>query len=122
MTQITQEKALVESSNPTDRVGYTKTIFDVSAFEIFWRNFLAGMARALGAVLLYFVILVIAVNIFLNLIYPVLEPIISQYTQALETFNRFAQPSPDPSRETSPNPQELRDLMQSPQFQQLLPQ
>lgn len=57
-----------------DQITKTKTIYDVSAGEIMWRNFLAGISRALGGMVIYFVVIFILSHIFLTYVWPVLEP------------------------------------------------
>ncbi|MEX0895571.1 MAG: DUF5665 domain-containing protein [Patescibacteria group bacterium] len=69
-----------------DQLSQSKTIFEASWWEIFWRNFLAGMARALGAVILYAVVLVILTNLFMSYIWPVMEPLIQSLEQSTVLF------------------------------------
>lgn len=78
-----------------DNVTETKTIYQVSASEIMWRNFLAGMSRALGGMVIYFVVAFIVGQVFLTFIWPVLEPTfnnLNQTTNMLNQLNMLQQP------------------------------
>lgn len=78
-----------------DLVSKTKTIYEVDAGEIFWRNFLAGMSRALGGMVIYFAVIFILGNIFLNYVWPVLEPsfqTLGETTDLLKQLNMVQQP------------------------------
>lgn len=69
-----------------DQVTQTKTIYDVSKWEIFWRNFIAGMGRALGSIILQAIFLIIVVNVFMNQVWPVLKPILNTLQMTTETL------------------------------------
>ena len=60
----------------SDRVSRSRTIFDASAGEILWRNFLAGMGRALGGIFLYLVFVFLFSAIFTRLVLPKITPLI----------------------------------------------
>lgn len=62
-----------------DQITKSRTIFDASKWEIFWRNFIAGMARALGAVILYGVVLVLLSTVVMNYVWPIIEPLVEDY-------------------------------------------
>jgi hypothetical protein len=61
-------------SIPDQLPGTSKTIFEASFSEIFWRNFVAGMARTLGGLVLYAVVLFLLGTLFVNQVWPALEP------------------------------------------------
>lgn len=77
--------------NDPDKVDDTRTIYQVGAGEIFWRNFLAGMARALGGLLIYFAVVIVLVNVFMNYLWPVLEPSFQQFSAAVEGLEQLNQ-------------------------------
>jgi len=54
-----------------------KTIYDVSYASIFVRNFLAGFSHALGAVVLYLIIIGIMYYFTATLILPKVQPLFS---------------------------------------------
>jgi len=86
-------EAVVQSEVSEDKIKDTKTIYDVSGFEVFWRNFIAGIGRALGAVFVYIIFLSVMGYLFSTLVYPRLEPFITEYREALDSLNRFSNPS-----------------------------
>jgi hypothetical protein len=78
-----------------DQITKTQTIYDVSPGEIMWRNFLAGMSRALGGMVIYFAVIFILGNIFLTYIWPILEPsfqTLGETTDLLQQMNMLQQP------------------------------
>ncbi len=70
-----------------DRAGKTKTIYQVSGFEIFWRNFLAGFARALGIMVLYIIIIIISGVIFTTTFLPMINPSLQNAQELIENIN-----------------------------------
>jgi hypothetical protein len=77
-----------------DQLTDTKSIYNVSKWEIFWRNFIAGMGRALGAIILQAIFLLVIVNLFMNQVWPVIQPILQMMettTQSLEQLNQQTQ-------------------------------
>lgn len=62
-----------------DRVTQTKSIYDVSAFEIFWRNLLAGMSRALGGIVLYVIFVIIFSTVFVQYVLPQIMPFLNTF-------------------------------------------
>lgn len=84
-------QAVVSSSSKEDTVSKTKTIYDVSAYEIFWRNFLAGLARGVGGLVMYFVLIVVIGTIFTQFILPQLQPLLNTYTSSLNSLKSLQQ-------------------------------
>lgn len=79
-----------------DQLTKSKTMYDVGTGEIIWRNFLAGMSRALGSMVIYFAVVLFLGNIFLNYIWPSLEPsfeTLGETTELLQQMNMMGQPS-----------------------------
>jgi len=77
-----------------DNITKEKTIYQVSPWEIFWRNFLAGMARALGGVILYALVLTILSNIFLRFFWPQIEPLVDTLNTSTEILKNFQSIAP----------------------------
>ncbi|GEM_PF-1753482 len=75
--------------NSQDEIAKSKTIFDVSAFEIFWRNFLAGMARAFGGIIMYFIFIFVIGAFFTRFILPVIRPYVDTYMQSMESLQHL---------------------------------
>lgn len=59
-----------------DQIDETKNLYNISTGEIIWRNFLAGMSRTLGGLVIYFLVIIIVSNVFLQLVWPVIAPTI----------------------------------------------
>lgn len=78
MPELEKEQVLVQTSDKPDRVSKTKTVYDVSAWEIFWRNFLAGIARTFGGIIIYLLFISVIGAIFLQFISPILFPALKQ--------------------------------------------
>lgn len=79
-----------------DRNTKYRSVYDATAREIFWRQFLTGFSRALGSVVVYFVVFVIGISLISRYLWPSIEPYVTQYTQALDMFMGI-QSSPQPS-------------------------
>lgn len=78
-----------------DQLTKERTIYDVGAGEIIWRNFLAGMSRAIGGMVIYLVILIILGNVFVTYMWPYIEPIFAQLgetTAILKQVNSLTHP------------------------------
>lgn len=69
-----------------DHVTDTKTIYQVSPWEIFWRNIIAGMGRAVGGFLISAVVLVIVGQVLAQTVWPAVQPMISSLQTSLETL------------------------------------
>lgn len=79
-----------------DQVTKTKTIYDVSASEIIWRNFLAGISRAVGGMVVYFLVAFLLGHVFLTFVWPILEPSIESLGKTgdvLQQLKMFEQSS-----------------------------
>ena len=84
-----ENQAIINTSSPSDRISSTKTMYDVGAWEIFIKNFIAGAGRAFGNIVLYLLFFGIIVNIFIKIILPQLQPFITEYREALEPITRL---------------------------------
>lgn len=113
MNQIDTNQAVINSEQPTDRVTKTKTMYEVSAFELMWRNFIAGFMRAFGGILMYLIFIYIIATLFSQLLLPHLKPFLESYQNALSTFTQFSNTSPLPeSGEQNINQQQLQQILQ----------
>ena len=82
-------------SDPDQLPGTNKTIFEASFGEIFVRNFVAGMARTLGGLVLYAVVLIFLGNLFLQNVWPLVQPVLEtmrESSQALQQLNTLTKP------------------------------
>lgn len=106
-----QSQAVIQSVEPQDKLQPTKTLYDVSIGEVFLRNFMAGVGRAIGGIFIYFIFLLITVNLFITYVYPQIKPFIDEYQQAMKTINQINQTTkPGALQEAQ---QYLRDLQES---------
>lgn len=80
---------------PDQLPGTNKTIYEASFGEIIVRNFVAGMARTLGGLVLYAVVLILLGNLFLQNVWPVVQPqleTLRESSQALQDLGKLTQP------------------------------
>lgn len=117
VVQPTNEQ-LVQSTAHEDRVTATTTLYDAPLLSVIWRNLLAGMSRALGAVLLYSVFLVAFGWLFSQLIWPYLEPLLGSYTTLVETLTGgggfFSNPLNQGTHNTTTiDPNQVNSLLES---------
>jgi len=70
---------VIKSEDKSDLVSKNKTIYDASAGEIFWRNFLAGASRGLGGIFVNLIFLLIIGVLFINIILPQVMPMVNSY-------------------------------------------
>jgi hypothetical protein len=105
--QIANQATLAEEA-PADRITKTKTLYDVSLFQIFLRNFVAGLSRALGGIILYLAMVGVATYLFILYAWPQIKPMVGSYQNMLNIFSgsggvsldklpRFDLPSPSPT-------------------------
>jgi hypothetical protein len=80
-----------------DQLTDSKTMYDVSPGEIFWRNLIAGAGRGIGGLIFQAIFLLILVNLFVMYVWPVLEPLfktVDTTNQALEQLQKANQNLP----------------------------
>jgi hypothetical protein len=80
---------------PDQLPGTNKTLYEASFGEIIVRNFVAGMARTLGGLFLYAVVLVFLGNLFLQNVWPVVQPQLETFQEAtsvLQDLGKLTQP------------------------------
>ncbi|OGG03659.1 hypothetical protein A2W14_04050 [Candidatus Gottesmanbacteria bacterium RBG_16_37_8] len=78
MPDLESRERLVGNPSNEDHLTSGKTLYDASAFEIFWRNFLAGSSRTLGGIIFYLIFILIIGSIFIRYLTPVISPIFNQ--------------------------------------------
>lgn len=84
-----QSQAINNSIEPNDKHSRTKTMYDVSPFEVFGRNFLAGLGRSMGSIGIYLVFLFIFYSLFVDYVLPHIQPFIVEYRQAIESITKL---------------------------------
>lgn len=102
---------IVQTTAAQDRAGSNKTIYDVSLTEVFARNLVAGMGRAAGSIMLYFIFIFVIGFWFAQVIWPRLQPFLNSYTQLVDSVENIQQvvPSNSGGGINQPEIQELID-------------
>lgn len=72
-----------------DQLTNSKTIFDVSAGEIFWRNLVAGAGRAIGGIIFQIIFFFILFQIFNQFLLPTIQPLLDTLSITTETLQKF---------------------------------
>jgi len=72
-----------------DQIDKNRSIYDVSAGEVFWKNFLAGLGRALGGIMLYIVFIGLVTYMFVTKALPYITPFINEYQQAIKSVSQL---------------------------------
>lgn len=85
-TPPTIQNPPVPTNNKSDKLYGSRSIYDATGWEIIWKNFVAGMMRGLGSVLIWFIFTSIIFNIILAIFWPRLRPYFEQYFDALSTL------------------------------------
>src|SRR3989338_9062663 len=75
---------------PADQATPLTTIYQVSGWQIFWRNFLAGFSRAFGSLILYFVVFFVIAGLANYYLMPYLKPLVGTLSQTFETINQLS--------------------------------
>ena len=78
-----------ESHASEDRITPQKTLYQASAFEIFWRNFLAGFSRALGGIILYVLFIGIIGSLAFQYLAPLISPVLNQLNSIYGTMEKL---------------------------------
>jgi len=105
MNDQSAEKTVNQSVVKEERMGETKTVYNASGGEVFWKNFLAGFGRALGSVFVYLLFLGLIVYLFTNYLFPQIKPWLDQYAKAIEVLTQQ-------KGGQSGNQQELQQMME----------
>ncbi|PIR61376.1 MAG: hypothetical protein COY81_04320 [Candidatus Pacebacteria bacterium CG_4_10_14_0_8_um_filter_43_12] len=72
-----------------DQISKTKTLYEVGAWEIFWRNFLAGASRTIGGLVIYLAVLYVLSNIFIAYVWPVIQPVFQQMGETTDLLKQL---------------------------------
>jgi hypothetical protein len=118
--QTTYAQAVVKSEAKDDRVGDLKTLYNVSGWSIFWRNFLAGISRALGGIFIYIIFATISTYFLMQTLWPQIEPFINSYQQLLNTLSPGTSTNPSTTPGSAPIEIPLSEIQNDPLFQQLI--
>ncbi|NCN06932.1 MAG: hypothetical protein GW946_03780 [Candidatus Pacebacteria bacterium] len=84
--------------DPDQLPGTNKTIYEASFGEIFVRNFVAGMARTLGGLVVYAIALFVVGNVLYQYAWPILQPqlqLFEKLTTDLQGVTQLTQPKAD---------------------------
>ena len=79
-----------------------KTIYSSSCAEIFFKNLLAGMGKAIGSLIIWFILVFGAYRLF----FPQFSSYLESLTNTLEILQR------PPSNQNSINPQQINQLIE----------
>lgn len=79
-----QDKA--EHFAEPDKLDKSRTIYDVSHKELVWRNFLAGMSRAVGMVVVQFLFFVVLAGLVAQFVLPQVMGMFDGYMEMLAKF------------------------------------
>lgn len=116
MDQTSMVNQSVLADIPTaDKQSKTKTIYDSSLSSIFWKNLVAGFARALGGLIIWSILILFSGYFFVNQIWPQIHPLITSYQQLVETFTQTS----SGTNNNLPKGQ-VNDLLDEPAVQDLL--
>lgn len=74
---------MTESTQPP------RTIYDATSSEIFWKNFLAGVGRGLGSIVIYFIFVLIMATLAIRFVWPMVEPYVMLYQNSMESLQNF---------------------------------
>lgn len=74
--------------NEEEMISRGRTQYDVSVWELFWRNFVAGSGRTIGSIFVYIVIALFGSYIFYQVVWPQLEPVLGGLTKTLESVGK----------------------------------
>jgi len=88
---VEQTTAVFDSVDKADRISSTRTLYDASAGEIFWRNFLSGFARGFGMILVYVIFIVVVSLLVARFILPTVQPFINQYSDLMKSVSAMQQ-------------------------------
>ncbi|KKS73999.1 hypothetical protein A3J20_02745 [Candidatus Gottesmanbacteria bacterium RIFCSPLOWO2_02_FULL_42_29] len=66
-----------------------RSIYDATAGEIFWKNFLAGAGRSLGGIIFYLLFILIIGSFFLRYLAPIVSPLMDQLNSISGSLNRI---------------------------------
>jgi len=74
-----------------------KSLYNARAYEIFWRNFLAGISRTLGSIFLYIVFFIIVNVLILKYVLPIYMPLLNKITNIMDSIEKMQKTLPQTS-------------------------
>ena len=80
-------------AQPQEQASGSKSMYDVGAFTIFYKNFITGLARSLGSVVIWCLFLFLLAQVFTQVIWPKLEKPYQQYLKTIESITQLSQPT-----------------------------
>lgn len=89
MNPVPENQIPMSDVPKVDQLPNNQTIYHVSVFEIFWRNFIAGMGRAFGSIFVYFFFLGVLTALINRFLVPHLMPLIQTMQNSFETINQL---------------------------------
>lgn len=122
---INPQQTVIQSEAKPDRIQNIKTIYQASGWEIFWRNFLAGVSRAFGTIIIFMAFFLVAFIFFINFAYPHLEPLVSEYRTMMKSFNSLTgsgNPLGSPQQQPIIDPNQIEQIISNPEIQNLINQ
>lgn len=87
---ITSQNIAKEDSIPP-----SKSIYEASPGEIFWKNFLAGFGRGLGGIFVYLLFLLILYFLFYYFLLPKIMPLVNEFLTIFKTLGNLTNTKPD---------------------------
>ncbi|HOZ03204.1 MAG TPA: hypothetical protein PKX78_01770 [Candidatus Woesebacteria bacterium] len=90
MNKLSEKKVLFEQmGSGADRIGRNRTIYDVGWRELVVKNFVAGLSRAVGGLVLNLVFFVIIGSFVFQLFWPQAQATIDSLLQASNKITGF---------------------------------
>ena len=77
------------NEHPDDRVGKEMNIYNVSWWQVFSRNLVAGMGRAIGGLIVSAAVFIVVGFVLSQTVLPMMQPLIDTYMRSLETLQQF---------------------------------
>jgi hypothetical protein len=74
-----------------DQITRNKTMYDVGAGEIAWRNFLAGISRALGGLVVNGIFFLIVSIFTIQYVLPYFAPLLSAFQTTTKSLQQIQQ-------------------------------
>ena len=70
-----------------------RSLYQASKWEIFSRNFLVGVSRALGALIMQIIGLAVLYFLFTQFVSPTITPVLNSFQDAINVLKRFQSPN-----------------------------
>lgn len=80
-----------QGTQPQDSLDKTKNLYNVSGFEVFWRNFIAGFSRMLGSTVVLLSILATFGLLFYYFVFPRFMPLLDSMQQAMRSIGSLGE-------------------------------